>query len=421
MKKELKFVSLFLIAMLVIVVPAFAVQTGFTTFPQISVTLINNEPDPVAPGSTVNMKFRIENEGGGPAEDVEAKLVLKHPFSFYGEEEVKNVGTVAGSQTNDIGVREDWTLLVDSEAISGNHIVEFWYRIDQGSWIKSGDYTVSIRSRDAVLAINEIKTDYENIVPGTKTKVSFVLENLADNTLIDIKLKLDILAQLTTSTSISYRELPFTPIGSGNEKTLKNLMPGKSQEIVFDLFTDADAESKVHKVPFTLTYSDAAGTNFTREGIVGLIVESFPDLSINIESNQAKTAGAKGIIEIKIVNKGFSDVKFLNVILSEGDQYEILSNPEVYVGKLDSDDYETADYTLQISKLAKDKVMLPLTIDYRDANGKLFQREIELDFKVDKPKSPVVSIIIWIIIIIIIVGAIILIRKRRKKRRAIKD
>lgn len=411
---KINMLSKLLIATVVILM--IAVPVNADSFPQLTVTLINQEPDPVAPGNSFKMRFRMENEGGGAAENVEAKLVFNYPFSLYGEEEVKSLGTVAGYQTGDIGVREEWDLFVDTNAATGDENVEFWYRVNGGVWTKSGEYTVSIQSRAAELAINKIKIDKDNIIPGTMTKVSFVLENLADNTLSDVKLNLNIYSQVTTSTSVTFVELPFTPIGSGNEKTLKNLAARQSKEIAFDLFTDADAESKAYKVPYILTYSDSAGNNYTREGVLGLIVESSPDLSINLESREGIYASAKGTVEIKIVNKGFSDVKFLNVILSDTDMYEIVSNPEQYIGELDSDDYETAEYTLMMSKTANEQVNLPLQVEYRDANGRLYTQKMDLELKVSQKPSPVLSIVIWIVIIAVIVVGFILIRRRRKKK-----
>jgi len=424
MKQENKILGMFLMIAMLFIMLAVDVSAQSSSFPQITVTLINQEPDPVAPGNTAEMKFMVENEGGVAAGNVEAKLVLTYPFSLYGDEEVKSLGTIAGSQTDELGVRENWNLLVDSGATTGEHTVEFWYRINNGIWIKSGDFTITVRSREAVLAINEIRTEGEgNIIPGTRAKVSFVLENLADNTLRDIKLNLAIYSALTTTTSVTFLELPFTPIGSGNEKTLKELRAKESSEIMFDLFTDADAESKVYKVPYTLTYSDSSGTNFSRTGVIGLIVQATPELSVNIESTEIYTPGKKGKVEIKLVNKGFSDIKFLDIMLKENADFDIISNPEVYIGKLDSDDYETAEYTIMVSQEAKDQVTLPFTVEYRDANGKLYSKEVpltlhlfsgaELQQRTNGKGFP------WgiVIIILVIVAVVVYIYKRRKNKR----
>lgn len=395
------------------------------SFPQITVTLINQEPDPVAPGNTVEARFRIENAGSGPAPDVEIKLIPDYPFSFYGQEEqVKSIGTLTGYQTGDVGVKEKWKLLVDTGAATGDNTIEFWYRIDKGTWTKVDDFTISVKSREAVLAINQVKTDQETIVPGTKTKVTFVVENLAASTLMDIKLNLEILTVLSSATGVTVRELPFTPIGSGNDKTVKMLAPGQTAEISFDLFTDATAESKVYKVPYTLTYSDASGTNFTKQGIVGLLVETEPDLTVNIDKTEIYSAGSKGLIEFKLVNKGFSDIKFLDVKLSENKDFKILSNPEVYIGKLDSDDYETADYTLMVSNTAKDQIILPLHVEYRDANGGLYTKDLNLNLKLfsgaelkQRTNGKGSPVVIWVILIVVIIAGVLIYRKVRKNKK----
>ena len=394
-------------------------------FPQLTITMINQEPDPVAPGNTADVKFRIENEGGGVAPDVEIKLVPTYPFSFYGQEtETKAIGTLTGYQTGDVGVKANWKLLVDSGAATGDNAIEFWYRINKGVWTKADDFIISVKSREAVLAINQVKTDQENIVPGTKTKVSFVVENLADNALVDIKLNLEILTLISSATGVTVRELPFTPIGSGNDKTVKRLAPGQSAEIAFDLFTDSTAESKVYKVPYTLTYSDSSGTNFTKQGIVGLLVESEPELSVNIDKTEIYSAGAKGVVEFKLVNKGFSDIKFLDVKLGEGNDFEILSNQEVYIGKLDSDDYETADYTLMVSNTAKDHITLPLHVEYRDANGQLFIKDLPLELKLfsgaelkQRTNGKGSPVVFWIILIVVIVAGVLIYRRIRKNKK----
>jgi hypothetical protein len=420
-----KIAIIVMIALMSVIWLAGTVSAAQDAFPQITVTMINQEPDPVAPGNTVEVRFRIENEGSGPASNVEIKLVPNYPFSFYGQEsEIKNIGTLTGYQTGDVGVQEKWKLLVDTGAATGDNTIEFWYRTNQGIWIKAGDFTVSVQSRGAVLAINQIKTEPEKIVPGTETKVTFVLENLADNSLMDIKLNLGILTEVTSATSVTFRELPFTPIGSGNEQTLKGLQSGQKAEIAFNIFTDADAASKVYKVPYTLTYSDSSGADFAREGIVGWLVESEPDITVNIDKTEVYSAGAKGAIEIKLVNKGFSDIKFLDVKLAEGNGFTLLSNPEVYIGKLDSDDYETASYTLMVGKDAKDKITLPLHVEYRDANGQLFVKDLPLELKLfsgaelkqrTNGKSSPIGLLVTIAILAIV--GIVIYRKIKKSKK----
>jgi len=61
--------------------------------------------------------------------------------------------------------------------------------------------------------------------------------------------------------------------------------------------------------------------------------------------------------------------------------FEILSNPEVYIGKLDSDDYETADFNLVMGANAPSQVPLPLKVEYRDSNGRLYSKDAPLSLR----------------------------------------
>jgi len=388
--------------------------------------MISQEPDPASPGTLVDIKFRLENRKSETQKNVEVKIENKYPFSIYSGEQIKQVGTLAPQQKDETGVRVDYTLKIDKDAVIGQNEIDFYYRIDGGAWIKGGDFTVDVREADAVLAINEIKSDPEKISPGKQTNIRFKLENLDSSTLKDIKLNLELYKETTTATGIVTTELPFTPIGSSNEKTLQKINAGKANYLSFDLFVDASAESKVYKVPYTLTYSDETGINFSRVGIIGLMVDAEPDISISIDQTDIYSAGTKGTVTIKIVNKGFSDIKFVDVILENNKEYEILSNPEVYIGNVDSDDYETADYDLLINNDVKDKTILPISVRYKNANGKEYSKDLYLEltlFTGDELKKRVNGgsnspLGIIIVIIIVVVGFLFYRWQKKKKKKA---
>ena len=52
---------------------------------------------------------------------------------------------------------------------------------------------------------------------------------------------------------------------------------------------------------------------------------------------------------LKFVNKGIHDLKFLDVIIEEGEGYEVLSNKKDYIGDLDSDDYRTQETVVKVT------------------------------------------------------------------------
>ena len=391
---------------------------------KILVTLINQEPDPVEPGSIVEVNFRIENLRSQAAQNMEVMVETKFPFSIYGNQEnIQQVGSLAPLQGGDLGVKVEYKLLVDKSAAEGDNEVLFMYRTDGGAWVKAAEFTIDVGSRDAVLAINEIKTDSDRIAPRSMSKVTFVLDNLAGSALKDIKLKLDLKESVVTTTSVAVTELPFSPVGSSNEKTIRRINPKSSEEIVFNFFTDADAVSKVYKVPFTLTYSDDANNDFSRTGHVGLMVDAEPDLSITLDSTTVYSAGTKGNVVVKFVNKGFSDIKFLNVILKQTEDYEIVSNKEDYIGNVDSDDYETAEFEIIVN--SKNDVLLPLKVEYKSANGETYSQDIQLNLPLFSGKelkqrqgeggSPLIGVVV---IVVIVVAGFLFWRWRKKRKNA---
>jgi hypothetical protein len=78
------------------------------------------------------------------------------------------------------------------------------------------------------------------------------------------------------------------------------------------------------------------------------------------------------------VNKGVTDIKLMNMKLMPSNKYRILSNDEVYIGNIDSDDYETADFKLFIEKSKEKQIKVPVVLEYKDANNNDFKEAIEL-------------------------------------------
>ena len=121
---------------------------------------------------------------------------------------------------------------------------------------------------------------------------------------------------------------------------------------------------------------------------------------------------------IKIVNKGLNDIKLMNVKLMESEDYNILSKSEEYVGSIDSDDYETIDFTIT----AKKDTDLVLDLEYMDANNVKYTEEqnipLNLLSREDAQKlSNGGNGFVGVLIIIIIVGAGIFFYIRHKKKK----
>ena len=391
------------------------VGAGITDMPNLKVTFVSQTPDPVEPGKVVELRWNIENIGSGAAQDVEFELLPEYPFSLYSGELVQDLGTINGRQTGAKGVIVMYKVRVDDKAVEGTNEIEVRYQINDKGWNTLEPFDINIQTIDAILSVTSVKVEPEVIVPGKNGKITIEMKNLADSLLKDVTTKLD----------LSSADLPFAPLNSVTEKRIKMIRAGETVKQEYEITSFATAESMIYKVPLEITFYDHLGTKYNKSDIIGVIVGDEPELSYLIDDSTIQQAGNKGEVSIKFVNKGVIDIKFLNVKLKPSDYYKIISAEEDYLGNVDSDDYETAEYEIFVQSGAPKELKLPLEVTYRDANNNEYEMEIEPVLKLyDAEEAIMVGITqksntmgIIITIVVVIVGFIIYRKWRKRKKK----
>ena len=76
--------------------------------------------------------------------------------------------------------------------------------------------------------------------------------------------------------------------------------------------------------------------------------------------------GTTGTVVLQVVNKGIIDVKFVTVSLQQG-PYDLLSPSDIYLGDIESDDFETAEYKVHVRE--GKEVPFSFLVTYMDANN----------------------------------------------------
>lgn len=384
MKKQK--IGLLLFAIIVLSVAVFS-AARVSDSSKIDVILTSQTPDPVEPGSTVELRFTISNNGGDAAADMEFEVLPEYPFSLYKGSAVQSLGTLQPNQKGSNAAIVYYKLKVDDNAVEGDHKIDIRYKFGKLSWVYVEDFIVRVRTADAILSVDSIESYPSEIVPGETAKIDFNLKNLADSIIRDIKIKIDLSSSST----------PFSPIKSTTEKKLSQISSNESAIVSFEIIATPSATAGIYKIPVNISYTDGIGTKYSKADLIGLIIGSRPDIMAYVDSYDETT----GAVIIKIVNKGLTNVKLMHVKLGESKKYTINSPEKIYIGNIDTDDYETADFKL-ILKSSKD-LILPLTIAYMDANNNQFTEERNISLKTT-PKSIIGSIIKGLLIIIVIVG-----------------
>lgn len=264
---------------------------------------------------------------------------------------------------------------------------------------------IMLQGASAQIAINSFSSNPSTIAPGKNVEVTINLENVGNDDIEDIVVRLDL------------SNVPFAPIDSASEKVIDKLNEDDETSVSFNLIAMPDATSQIYKIPVKVSH----GT-INQESLVSLTVAGQAKLDVVLESSELVKIGDNGKTIIKFVNNGLTDIKFLTVKLLPNNGYELLSADTIYIGQVDVDDFETAEFDM-IAKSQNPEMIFNL--NYKDSNNKEFSQSKIVSLKVysleQAKQLGLVTTNYWSLIIgLAVVIIIAFLIYRRYKRRKLK-
>jgi len=370
------------------------VNTAFAMELSISMAPVGD----VIPGNYFNIQFNVIN-GAEQLNNLSFEIDEGSSFSVQGDREI-NYNLLVPYQTLVL----NYNLRADSDATTGYKTIKLKASASNDSTEKT--FGVYVKNIESTLSISSVKSIPDKLIPGASANVKISVRNKASYSLKNINLKLD------------FSNSPFAPMNSVGEKNIDEISDGSSEDVMFSIITLADTKTGIYKVPLLVTYFDQFGRVYNESSMISLIVGAEPNLEVSVEKNSL-IIDNPSLVSLKIINNGLSDVKFLSIRLEQGD-YEILSNENVYIGNVDSDNYENIEFKL-IPK--KQNILAPLTLSFKDANNEDYSRTAFVNVKaysVSEAKNMGLmpsNNRMYIILGIILVFAIYLFYRRIKKKR----
>ncbi len=383
--------KLFLLSFLLLLIP-------FTEAGDINVRLISIDPSPVTPGNFFSITFEATNTRNDSINDIAFELNVPPDFDIETDERI---------EFNELGPDEEvilsWLVKADNDVKAGFEKIEL--TIEEEDEESSLFFPVQIQSLEPTLLITKVSTDPLQVAPGQNLFLTIELENQASFSFTNINIKLD----LTTT--------PFAPVQESDEQSIEQLNSRSKQLKTFQIIATPESQAGIYKIPINLIYYDEFGIRYTNENLLSIKVGSEPQLAINQESSSL-ILNQKGEASIKFVNNGLTKIKLLTITL-EPINVQLLSPETIYIGDLESDDFQTIDVSLYPESTGS---LMIIHLNYRDANNENFQETIRIPLKVytlEEAKS--IGLIKKNTAIFYFVGAMLLIilyiffRKRRKK------
>lgn len=395
--------------LLVLLLASFTIALNETLAPYVSdfanfrIDSLKYEPYPVEPGKYFTLWIKAENFGNEDAEEFSLEFIDNYPFTLHqSQDHLRSLGKVGSLDQ----VVMEFKIYTDESAIPGDNEIKVKFTDDGNTWVEK-EITVNVQSPDAILGVEKVENP--ELEAGSSKDLVFKLKNLDSLKLKNIKVSMDLDPRVVGTNLIEY---PFGIVGSGKTKTLESISPGMEKEISFTIRADNDATSGIYKVPVTINYLDALDTEYSSSELVSVVIMSNPDLEVIIDSTEITREKTTGELLVKVINKGLGDIRFLTLELQENEHFEVLSQSNsVYIGNLESDDFDTADFKVRINDI-ENKIELPVFLTFRSDNNEISEYSTSLELKIfseeelNGPESKVGLIILVLVIIVVVSGII---------------
>lgn len=387
---------------LIITFTIMALFTGAVTAQKssnIEVRQVNMEPTPLQTSEYADIWLELVNTGDTASGELTAEFVQSFPFSV--DSGSKNTWQVTGLEPGE-SRQIHMKVRVSDNAVQGEN--ELKLRTVRDDFSVVHEVPLEVRSDNDILSISEVEFP-ENVVPGSRNRMSLTLENLADGQMKNIDAELDL------------SRIPLAASGT-TSRTVTRIEPGENESIYYSLNVDESAENGVYRVPASISYENEAGNEFTRETTIGAVVGGKPELEAGLNSVEKElTPGSTGSVTVRIVNRGRGTADFVKVRMKETDNLEVLSPNSVYLGDMDADDYQTADFQVHVDGDAEN-VSVPVEISYKDVSGERVEtQKVELPVYTQQELeryglSQSGSALPLVIVILAVIGGIYYWRKR---------
>jgi len=330
-KTKMSKTILSMLAMLVLLLCVSTVHAALDNVASISLSLINQDPDPAIAGDTVELRIGIQNIGGKAAEDLVAELVPEYPFTLVsGEDAVQDIGLVQGYQ----GYYESssmkiirYNVKVDKDATAGTYNLKIKY-------YEKGVYTSTEQSLPVVVKNREsaeiIHIDKTTLVPGHQSSLKFSINNVGNAPLRDLTF------------SWENEDDIVLPVGSDNTRYIKYLDVGESADIEYQVIADTNADAGLYKLNLHLTYENSLNSSTTQiETIAGIYVGGGTDFDIAFSESSSNQ------MSFTVANIGSNPAFSVSIIIPEQSGWKVTGSNSMIIGNLNTGDYTVASFNLQ--------------------------------------------------------------------------
>ena len=260
--------SFLIVLVLIILCSAFVTASQLRySGPDIKISLISQDPDPVKQGEVVEARFKIENNGTQTNKDVLIKIIPDYPFSLYATSSVKNIGKLRSLQNGADSVIVDFKLKVDENAVEGENKIKLNLLYDDESVIglNEDDFYIDVEKYD----LPEMKVYIRESTILKSGETGKVVIEIANADIGDARF-----VQLTLNSSDQYQIL-----SKSNYVYLGDIDSDDTESEEFEIFIYPNLEDEIF-LPVFIQYQDVNEQRYQEHFILKLETYDSSELKI---------------------------------------------------------------------------------------------------------------------------------------------
>jgi hypothetical protein len=328
----------------------------------LQVSTLSYEPAPAAPGQLLTVWVTLTNNSNYTASQVVVEPNPKYPFST-------NPTGASTLSFDSIGPYRSVTgkldIQIDKAALNGSYPLEIRVRQAGDNTGISSTLTVTVLTYKPQIEI--LSAQMPSATPGQVIDTQLQIKNIGSSAAINILLGTSDDRVVTSTGAIVDR--PIKNLGS-TLTYIERLEAGETANIPMKFGIDASAEQKTYLVPIEINYQDENRSDFSVTRFLGMRVQSQPELDAYLTYDDAAKPypGATVEVTVNLYNGGAGNAKNIVVEALENPQMTITTEKKVFIGTLDSDDFDSFKFTAKISDSVTAGDAIPVQIRFAYKN-----------------------------------------------------
>lgn len=295
---------------------------------EISIGVINQDPDPAVAGNTFDIRLSVENSGSLPTGNMILEIVPTYPFEeVSGESLIQNIGSLTAFQVGSDNQIVKYRMKVNKDATQDTYDLLVRYHFEgQDTNIITKHLLVNVRASQSVEIIHIDKTV---LVPGRQSSLKFVINNVGSSPLRDLTFSWSNNAQV------------ILPVGSDNTKYISSLDVGANAEVEYQVIADTTVDAGLYPLNLVLKYGSASTNITTINTVAGVYVGGGTDFDVAFSDTSS------GATSFTIANIGSNPATSVSVSIPEQRGWKTTGSNSIIIGNLNKGDYTVASFKLQ--------------------------------------------------------------------------